>query len=664
MKESFSKLVAERKIRQPHQNNFSASEWKRSFEGLTGQNEKDISLFYTGLWFDLKLSLIRKLINKIKFSYLTYEDCIHAFTGLSNMEAIKIRETYKARKTNENLIDFTELPFQKPNIKNPLGETFDYETLIMSLVESIRKPLLYAKDIKEKFGLSEVSESQITDDLKFNEFCLFRGFGESYGFFEAQWLACVNENWRIIPRNGISFLVPLKNENYSKIVQESESRRQALLAEMVMHSIRLLESKQRSKILFLIKSNNPIKECILTDRGFDFIDADESSEVFFSVLQIRNLIGFSHLNSLLKIPFKKNKDINLEIVLKIWETLFLLSYYFINQKNTPTKKEITSVDELKEFSFSFTKRELKNIIKKHNKIKDSEIEFIIDFFTLHKEKNPELWARPLIEITNEVYTFSIPSIFYCNIINSAEMWLRDGIEEYEVKGKNFEGEIKSELLDCINDSKFLNHSKIISKSKFSAGRKNHEEIDLLIKIEDFFFVGELKCNVSPTDPISTYNQIKILNEASKQIRRKVDFLNRNWPHLKNDLEITENGEEKVPSFFPFILTSSGFGVGNIFEGVPVTDRLILSRYFIGYWESILYLRERRMDIPMNRKEFYSNKQEAKTNFFYYLFDPPQIYRYKKFLRLNKFTFPPLTSEDTPLIYFRYEFIDFNPTNNP
>lgn len=109
-----------------------------------------------------------------------------------------------------------------------------------------------------------------------------------------------------------------------------------------------------------------------------------------------------------------------------------------------------------------------------------------------------------------------------------------------------------------------------------SARQAAEEIDGLVRIGSTILVLEVKCFLSPSDPIDRHNYLRKLEKACVQANRKAEWMSHNLAELEH--RIGELPASTNLRFVPLVVVNQSAGVGCCFDGCVIVDALFLSLF--------------------------------------------------------------------------------------
>lgn len=268
--------------------------------------------------------------------------------------------------------------------------------------------------------------------------------------------------------------------------------------------------------------------------------------------------------------------INLEYVFDCWSVLMDLSEVLVDRAGSTTVKTRESVWG---WACRISRVNLINVLARATETSTEKAEKAVEFLTYTLNKRRGVWGFPIIPIPDTQHVALVaPALLIDNPIRRVEIWLNelgvsDDIESGNI-GTVFEKKFRRDLKAIIDKNECLSESEVyqgaIKKSDVFG-----EEIDALVKIGSALAVVEVKCFLTPADPIEFYYFYKKLLSASFQAKRKCKAVISQRNRIGNYF----SGE--IETIFPLVVLSSASGAGIVVDDCPVVDEAFLKLYCSG-----------------------------------------------------------------------------------
>lgn len=609
---SFRKAVHDRKVVPPNKPSFTHENWLSEFHKIENPTDDDKMLLTSGT---ILFNIFEKLREKLRLlneniPKQTNENIIKLHCAVSNANLMKLDAKLDMKDAELEVINM-----YVPRDLKSLG--FDINIPPQDIAESIVDSVHYAisarvSDITRKNSSS--SSISTSDFLNLNSY-----ISELYSMFEGYWQGIIwgyytleLEGEKIIIKqlesnDNIAFLVSLNRKTKIHIMDitfntyEVKAKDEALSyknGKITVKKVKSMSEKNQEAYSALISSSEAIKQ------GFP-----------------KSLIETN----------MKDKDFSINDVIDIFINIIMFSRDVFDSLTQFRKLEIKNILKLcPEFKIHEISKRLSAITD----IRFDRVNKIIEFLTFRGYKD-DLWCYPIIKLRNNNLTILLSSTKSPNMLRVIEYWLKENFKDISEKGITYE----KILIDSINNKLLIN--PIFSDNEPAIGTVfkvglAYEEIDCVFRFGNTIVMCEAKSIITVDSEISKFNTIKALNKASKQLTRKVGFVENNlesfFTHVEWDFD-----ENKAYKIVPVIINSNKIFVSGSFGGIPVVDELIISSFFgsgrtplltNGVGEHLLWFR------------IYNNLSEAQSKFETYLNNIPQIAldsKYTETIKRNSFS---------------------------
>ena len=261
----------------------------------------------------------------------------------------------------------------------------------------------------------------------------------------------------------------------------------------------------------------------------------------------------------------------------------------------------------------------------------------------------QCWFRPIVNLGGDELTIVLPALDGVNFARLFD-WLLARDHEVEQKlGKLFENYIHSRLKDAFLESPIRNILAISKDSSIVVRIEGvMEEIDLAFLVGNKLFICELKSTQYPTEPLEHLTYRNRLTEASEQARRKAAFVASNLKESLLQLGIIIKNSPSKIEVHPLVITSSPLFAGWSWNGIAVSDYLIVYRFFVeGKLELLGYHNEEGELVHTMTETFYKSSDEAERSVVGYFTHAPQVKLLEAFLKTSEHPLPAFSKEEKP-----------------
>lgn len=254
-----------------------------------------------------------------------------------------------------------------------------------------------------------------------------------------------------------------------------------------------------------------------------------------------------------------------------------------------------------QYANAIDRSELVRAIGKALAIKLDVAEQLVAFLTYGESPRPKrgevvcdsdrgwrgLWAAPLVRVPEQDLLLLPLAVFeQCAPLYRVEAWLeKGGLNDQGTsksargkaqRGHQFERSYRAQLCAALGENDLLRTSRIapeeIKKDEEDGGFL--EQIDILFKLGNRLFVGELKFLLTPADPHQWSRHYEKLEDAAAQARNKAAALDARRDIAAAALGLTETEVAGLP-ITPLVILNSGFGFSLEVDGCRVVDAMYL-----------------------------------------------------------------------------------------
>lgn len=326
------------------------------------------------------------------------------------------------------------------------------------------------------------------------------------------------------------------------------------------------------KKIIKLQNNNHFQ---LEVNSNDFIESFKTSteKAYNSYKQLSN---FSHIHDMEKIKIEKFNALEILFFYYCLNSLATIyfkatEYYIENQKKIPLAPYLRiEISELKKLLDPF----LTKIFSR--KIKKEELEGLINLYSFGTDNVYDLYLKPLILYKNYIYI--VPSIFLMNIFPKTFLQLLNKYKtNFEKKGRDYEEYIKF----LFNQYDFSTYNEQFVYSYNYQNQNINGDIDLITRLGDYLFIGEVKNRFEPIDLQEQLSTDRTIRKAVKQIKKSLLYIERNKTEFSEKIGISLEELEKI-TIQPLVLINCFYGSGQLIDNIPIIDTSALSKYFDGF----------------------------------------------------------------------------------
>ncbi|AMD60733.1 hypothetical protein AWN88_21610 [Agrobacterium tumefaciens] len=265
---------------------------------------------------------------------------------------------------------------------------------------------------------------------------------------------------------------------------------------------------------------------------------------------------------------------------------------------------------IREWALTCNRAQLMKAIVACCKLTIQQVELAVGFLTYDgSDFRRGVWSMPLITVAeNDLILMCRSPLEIGNPVRRVEQWLeRGGLSDQlsgAKRGSSYEAWVRSEIASYLAKNPMLVDVASIA-DPIKPKDRSIGDIDAAFRIKDLIIVVEIKCLLTPAEPIEQHRYRNKLEDAASQAIRKAKWLAENIEDYRSEFGLT--GTEAV-EVKPLVLTNQGYGLSLKFDDCLVCDFQTLSNYLgdnsiviggafsgitgkVGYTEETLYRSE-------------------------------------------------------------------------
>jgi hypothetical protein len=245
----------------------------------------------------------------------------------------------------------------------------------------------------------------------------------------------------------------------------------------------------------------------------------------------------------------------------------------------------TPIDALARWSLQVERTALAETVERCSKHDANVIDQALTFLTYDSSRRDTfrkgLWAHPLLPVGDDKIALSLPSLIAGSPVRRVEIWLEQSGKGNKLvgsrRGTRYEATVRASISEAISKNPLLPESRC-APDALRPLAADVGDIDLLIWLAPLLLVAEVKCKLTPTEPIERYNYGRMLQEAANQARRKAHWVEHNIPQAAAALDVSPDTIISA-EVVPLIVVNQGYGFSLEIDGCRVIDELFLRNYF-------------------------------------------------------------------------------------
>lgn len=617
---SFSDEVrANKNIKHPTQRGFEAARWRQAFDDAGEPTAQDVELYRSGLRLDDQLRAARSAIDA-QYPYgLKTGERVRALVGVVNHQMLIMREQEQQAALNEAL----GLPLIDPATAPTLGEVGTYTELTQrfaatmeNLVEALRYPLSRASaEAPVGTARRHVTPRDVLDALNLASF---------YNTLERAWNNCLWRSWMILEVRDNDVLTQ-QNSLREGVVTVGYYRYSMLLREFGLYfeHLRATQPRFRSRWDAVSPERMHLPEPLPGPVPNAAQGREERGVRGFGFAYDVFLASEPYWDSLLATSLPKLARVTLGDALRArsWVTALAEDA----RHRMPVGIGVEDVAGLMAYAPTYRFTDLRDALARTLDLRPPAAASLLNLFVATRDHKEDLWTRPLISAGAGTYVLLLPAAFDHNLGRDTLAWMVAGGLDPEVRGPAFESFARDELGQMIE----IPDAAVFPRDCEFAVAGQSEQIDLVVTVGTKIIIAECRCL---SVPVSGYDHHllfeKVLRDKAEQARRKAQFASENAAAFLAHIGVGHMNPDEA-EFLPCVVTNLPIPSGYVADGVPVVDLQILAT-ILGGGEIPAATRQH----PDGRLEqltaiaVYPSAAEAPAALRGYLFNPPQVERYR------------------------------------
>ncbi len=592
------------------------------------KTERDKQLFSSAWWISSQISAARNTFDHF-FDFLDKNSAIQLGVAQTNFEYINFSRKVQTIQEKERTL---YLGYE--NRKRVYSPTTETELGIESINTTLAEIIPHIIHSTENNSLEDNIDFPYTEEF-------LRYFGASCSITSTisyLWQKIFWNNWYITNKNNNIYLKP-NNLSMEILWRAWHWRHEALITEKFNKSaINISKSNYRErygKYRTVTKIRWKKQHWELTLATVSHIE---------SVITKSSTIEMCNSSYVKIFLHEELPEIHMSIskLNECWQVITDISILIAKDLNN---FRITNRND-KKYSATIKRRSLVYAIEKCCLLSKDKAETVVDFFTFDLKKNNAfklgVWSMPLVPIEqNEKLTISLSSVLTGVPHRRAEQWMhRTGFDKGKTNSRMgiiFEKHVRKTINKIVDNNFMFKDFKTIDAA-YHPSIKEIGDIDMLLRIGNLIIIGEIKCFFSPCDPQERHNHLRKIEDASKQLSKKVTWAQNNTSALKTAL----GGSGKY-NILPIIILNTPFGSSLNYDGNIVTDIDFLE-LILG--SNVIYLNAAIIKgtgvINGKGEILYKSQKDLEDKIHAILNSPLPLERYKKRATLTSYSIPKST----------------------
>ncbi|MDQ1196842.1 hypothetical protein [Agrobacterium sp. SORGH_AS 787] len=568
----FAKATENKKNRLAHPTAraFEASEWKNALSEIEDKSERDLALTQSAIWFGEQIKIARQYTDTI-LSPLNRKDAILVAVAQTNREYATLQQRMSRARHEDRKREFIDLNLASQRLikTGRPGNALPADDLNDALVDTL--PVW----LHQAFG-RPTENSLLVPDLTEIAIPALRAFTFELTMSKL-WQQCLWSDWRL-RRDGPQLTLSPNDK-------AAETRRHAWLFRQqgiaTQYSFVDLAAENAAKKAN-VKIARPQSRTIIGEesrpgRRKDFVIGRANNRVP-SYLQTHmwTSVENSYVGMFLDAPLPK-LGLSCNQLQKVWCVISDACGVLLNKC---ADHRPVNVRTLRDWALVCRKTNLRNAIVASCNMSPAVTELAMDFLTYDgSDFRRGVWSMPLVQLPDDDVVLMCRSpLEIGNPVRRVEQWLeRGGLSDNLAgakRGNSYEVWVREEIARCLANNPILKDLASILRP-IKPRDPLIGDIDAAFRIKNLIFVLEVKCLLTPAEPIEQHRYRNKLEDAAKQAIRKADWLIKNIDIHREDFGLSASQTVEIK---PLVLTNQGYGLSLEIDGCLVCDFHTLSGY--------------------------------------------------------------------------------------
>jgi len=627
----FSDQLRSDKIITPLRRTFTERKWTAEYKKL-GEDESDAAIFEAGILIYKKLEHVRQSLKLATRTDVNDTTKIRAYVAITNREYVVLHNKFMDQTSNAASVDESLIMSDLINAKIQLPTKVAYlpDEILQSTVDGIEiaiRAIQRNNNLSGQAQFAKIKPIELLTDINLGVIysqaeslwhdCLWNGFiqttiklkdGTTLKYFRAtnklhqKWLA-------ISQKRDMNITMQFTTIKFSQILK-SPATRQLIENTKLAHAIK---KNGRNQIISLTLTNN-----------------DEDKASIAKYYATRSYATPDYYLNLLEEKMSSATP-TIGNLLKAWALLTSIARIQISEidRKASAKDFSSGLGGLEIFAQPLKINALTDALSKSASITLATAKNVISFLTYQGDEMQELWTQPIVRINNESVCALHGVLISANLQRVVNCWLQQMDFDMGRRGPLFETYMRTEIMDSFLASKFLKTAQVLQKNfVFAPKGERKEEIDLIITLQSVVIIAELKCRLQPAEAKQYAIHRNMVLQATDQIKRKVDAINRWKAEFRN--EANKNGLN-IPANFtvlPMVILNNPIHAGLVINDIPVIDEPLIRIFIDGVFGELARQTPEGKVEHLFSRTLYSSIDEAAAYASEYFSNPPQLNAYK------------------------------------
>ncbi|CDZ71583.1 Nuclease-related domain superfamily [Neorhizobium galegae bv. orientalis] len=557
-------------LKHPTARAFSPEEWSNTLAAIENPSERDITLTISAIWFGQQIRLLRRHADHI-LAPLSRRDAVVLAVAQLNREYATLQQRMARARHEERKQEVVDLHLASQRLISTgyPGNQLPADDLNDALVDTLPVWLHQAFLCSTPDSLKGCDLTQIGVNA-LRAFTLERTLSKL-------WQQCLWLDWKLGKDGQQLTLAP--DDQAAETLRHAWLFRQQGIATQYSFVDLAAESAAKKANLKAPRLENRtiIAQENSTGRRRDFITGRATSRCA-SYLQnhMWTSVETSYVGMFIDTPLPK-LGLSCNQLQKVW--CIVADACGILSKRCGESRPVDA-STIRDWALTCARSNLSQAISVCSNLSSADTELAIGFLTYDgSDFRRGVWSMPLIQLPDHGLLLMCRSpLEIGNPVRRVEQWLeRGGLSDQlsgAQRGSSYETWVRNEIATCLARNPLLQDVASIS-SPLKPADRSIGDIDAAFRIRDLIVVVEVKCLLTPAEPIEQHRYRNKLEDAAKQAIRKATWLADNISSHRSDFGLL--GSEAV-EIKPIVLTNQGYGLSLEIDGCLVCDFHTLSSY--------------------------------------------------------------------------------------
>ncbi len=587
-------------LKHPTAQAFNPTKWTEALAAVEDPSERDLSLTLSALWFGRQITILRRHTDSI-LAMLGRNDAIMLAVAQLNREYATLQQRMARARREERRQAYIDLQYSGQRLLRTgvVGNEVPADDINDGLVDTL--PVWLHQAFQRPVG--ETHKGVDYTQIGFNA---LRGYTLERTYSKL-WQQCLWLDWRLAKRDQQLVLAP-HNAADETLRHAWLFRQQSLAYQHSFIDIAAEQAAKKANVRGRRSENTTIigqearagkRKDFILGRGTDKSPSHLQGHMWTSVEN-------SYVGMFLDAPLPK-LGLSCNQLQYVW--CVVADACGVLHKKCAQRRAVDA-GTIRDWALTSNREQLIRATVACCELTTQQVEQAIKFLTYDgSDFRRGVWSMPLITLSDHDLILMCHSpLEIGNPVRRVEQWLeRGGLSDQlsgAKRGSSYETWVRNEIASCLAKNPLLVDAASIA-DPIKPKDRSIGDIDAAFRIKNLIVVAEVKCLLTPAEPIEQHRYQNKLEDAASQARRKAKWLAENLQDYRKEFGLV--GTEVV-EVQPLVLTNQGYGLSLAFNNCLVCDFQTLSTYLgdntiviggafsgatgkVGYTEETLYKSE-------------------------------------------------------------------------